>query len=226
MATATNQLPQSGNRVLQKHIGNTTVKPVQNVMRPQAKTQPKTNVQTRTSVHQLSAVHSPIQKPGIKPTITRVVKNAPNANTSTPEQKIAALTRQGNIKITRKSVNAKQSIAVDADNDEFCLYQSQSTQIEPKVEQQEQQPQILTTQILGQVGASGSSVALIDASHLEQNLELKKEGDDITLNEEQLQQLQQAGGIVTDQDGLQQILAANEDGSQQLIQFVTGEDGM
>lgn len=197
-------------------------------MRSQAKTQPKSNVQTRTSVHQLSAVNSPIQKPGIKPTITRVVKNAPNTNASTPEQKIAALTRQGNIKITRKSVNAKQSVAMDADNDEFCLYQTSSTQnIEPKAEPQEQQPQILTTQILGQVGAAGSSVALIDASHLEQNLgELKKEGDDITLNEEQLQQLQQAGGIVTDQDGLQQILAANEDGSQQLIQFVTGEDGV
>lgn len=76
-----------------------------------------------------------------------------------------------------------------------------------------------------QVGAGGQ-VALIDASQLEQKVDVKGEGEEteITLNEEQLQQLQ-AGGILTDQDGLQQILASNEDGSQQLIQFVTGEDG-
>lgn len=30
---------------------------------------------------------------------------------------------------------------------------------------------------------------------------------------------------MTDQNGIQQILASNDDGTQQLIQFVTGEDG-
>lgn len=55
--------------------------------------------------------------------------------------------------------------------------------------------------------------------------EIKKENEDIVMNEEQLQQLQQAGSIVAEQNELQQILAGSEDGNQQLIQFVTGEDG-
>lgn len=177
-------------------------------------------------VHQLSTVN---QTRAVKPTITRVVKTAPNSKTATPEQKIAALTRQGNLKITRKVINAPinaQSIALQG-GEEFNLNESFATNVETKVEPQDQQQiPLVATQILSPVDASGSSVALIDTTQLEQNVnEIKKESEDIVMNEEQLQQLQQAGGIVTDQDGIQQILAASEDGSQQLIQFVTGEDG-
>lgn len=231
VAAATNQA--TPNRVVQK-LGNTTVKPVQNVTRSAVKTQPKTtNVatgvagSTRTqSVHQLSTIdsHQKIVQ-NTKPTITRVVKNAANTKQApTPEQKIAALTRQGNLKITRKTINtpiSNQAIAVHAD-EQYNINESYSTSVESKVDTQEHhQLPMVTTQI---IGASGASVALIDAAHLEQN-EIKKESDDIVMAEEQLQQLQQSGGIVTDQDGLQQILATNDDGSQQLIQFVTGEDG-
>lgn len=182
---------------------------------------------THKQVHQLTAVNSP--RAAVKPTITRVAKNATAAKTSTPEQKIAALTRQGNLKITRKVVNAPinpntQPISVHG-GEEFSLTESYATTVAPADDQQ--QVPMVATQIIGQVDASGhQSVALIDASHLEQSVnEIKKEGGDIVMNADQIHQLQQAGGIVTDQEGYQQILATSEDGGQQLIQFVTGEDG-
>lgn len=164
----------------------------------------------------------------VKPTITRVVKNTSGSKLTTPEQKIAALTRQGNLKIT-KVVNAPinaQSIALQG-GEEFNLNESFATNIEQKIDTPDQQHlPVVASQILGQVNSQGSSVTLIDTAQLEQNVnDIKKEREDIVMNEEQLQQLQQAGGIVTDQEGLQQILAANDDGNQQLIQFVTGEDG-
>lgn len=172
----------------------------------------------------MTAVNS--SRAGVKPTITRVAKNtAAAAKTSTPEQKIAALTRQGNLKITRKIVNTPinpntQPISVQG-GEEFNLGESFAS----ATNDDHQQVPIVATQILGQVDASGQSVALIDASHLEQVNEIKKEGDDIVMNADHLHQLQQSGGIVTDQESFQQILAASDDGSQQLIQFVTGEDG-
>lgn len=164
---------------------------------------------------------------GVKPTITRVVKNVANPKLTTPEQKIAALTRQGNLKITRKVVNAPstQSIALQGDT-EFNMNEAFSTNIEQKVDPHDQQQHlpVVASQILGQVN-SQSAVALIGNSQLGQNsTDIKKENDDIVMSEDQLQQLQQSG-LVTDQEGLQQILAANDDGNQQLIQFVTGEDG-
>lgn len=178
-------------------------------------------------MHQLTAVNS--VRAGVKPTITRVVKSTPTTKSATPEQKIAALTRQGNLKITRKVVNtpiSAHSIGLQG-SEEFNLNESFVSNIDANVESQEQQQiPIVATQILGQVEAGGQSVALIDASQLEQGVnEIKKEGEDIVMNEEQLHQLQQSGSIVTDQEGFQQILAASDDGSQQLIQFVTGEDG-
>ena len=166
---------------------------------------------------------------GVKPTITRVVKSAPSSKIATPEQKIAALTRQGNLKITRKVINAPisaQSIALQG-GEEFNLNEPFTANIDSKIEPQDQQMPLVATQIsLGPVDASSSSVALIETAQMEPNVsEIKKETEDIVMSEDQIQQLHQAGGIVTDQDGIQQILAANEDGSQQLIQFVTGEDG-
>lgn len=154
------------------------------------------------------------------------MKNTQNTKTSTPEQKIAALTRQGNLKITRKVITAPinaQSITLQG-GEEFNMNESLPANIESKVNSHDQhQLPIVTTQILSQVD---SSLALIDATQLEHNVnEIKKENEDIVMNEEQLQQLQQTGNIVTEQDGLQQILAGSEDGNQQLIQFVTGEDG-
>ncbi|XP_031627392.1 uncharacterized protein LOC116343478 isoform X2 [Contarinia nasturtii] len=191
----------STQRIIQK-LGSTTVKTVQNNLRPAIKTQQKaTSVAIATPtrnqpMHSLSTV-SQQTRSGVKPTITRVVKSTPTSKSTTPEQKIAALTRQ-----------------------------EPTTKTETQEQQQQQMP-IVATQILTSVDTpSASSVPLIDTSNLEQNInEIKKENEDIVMNEEQLQQLQQAGGIVTDQDGIQQILAASEDGSQQLIQFVTGEDG-
>lgn len=177
-------------------------------------------------MHQLSAVNP--TKTGVKPTITRVVKSTLASKTATPEQKIAALTRQGNLKITRKVVNTPINAQSITCGEEFNLSESFASNIETKNEQEQQQQQIpiVTTQILNQVETPDSSVALIDSAQIEQNVsEMKKESEDIVMNEEQLQQLQQAGSIVTDQVGLQQILAASEDGNQQLIQFVTGEDG-
>lgn len=175
----------------------------------------------------MTAVNS--SRAAVKPTITRVAKNTAAAKTSTPEQKIAALTRQGNLKITRKVVNTPinpntQPISVQG-GEEFNLSESFASNV-PTNDDQQQVPMV-ATQILGQVDASGQSVALIDASHLEQSVnEIKKEGEDIVMNADQLHQLQQSGGIVTDQESFaQQILAASDDGSQQLIQFVTGEDG-
>lgn len=177
-------------------------------------------------MHQLSAVNS---TKTVKPTITRVVKSTPSSKSSTPEQKIAALTRQGNLKITRKVVNSPINAQSISCGEEFNINESFPPNIETKTEiqdQQQQQMPIVSTQVLNQVEASGASLALIDASQMEQNVnEIKKESEDIVMNEEQLQQLQQSGGIVTDQEGLQQILAASDDGNQQLIQFVTGEDG-
>lgn len=223
VGTATNQV--ADNRIVQK-LGNTTVKPVHNIARTPAKVQqPKTNVAAQhvQSIHQLSPINANA-KAAVKPTITRVVKSTPTSKPTTPEQKIAALTRQGNIKVTRKTVNTpinSQDIALQSEED-YTVTDTFAANIEPKPEPQDQQLPIVATQIL----SHGSSVALIDASQLEQSVnEIKKEGEDIVMNEEQLQQLQQSGVITTDQEGLQQILASHEDGTQQLIQFVTGEDG-
>lgn len=189
-----------------------------------------TNVQNliKFQVHQLTTVSS--NRTSAKPTITRVVKSTPNTKIITPEQKIAALTRQGNLKITRKVVNAPintQSIAFQI-GEEFNLNESFSTNIEHKsVDPQDQQHlPVVASQILGQVSSQGTSVALIDTAQIEPNThEIKKESEEIVMSDDQLQQLQHAGGLVADQEGLQQILAASDDGSQQLIQFVTGEDG-
>lgn len=175
-------------------------------------------------MHQLTAVNQ--TRAVGKPTITRVVKNAPILKSTTPEQKIAALTRQGNLKITRKVINSPinaQSIALQG-GEEFNLNEPFTSTVESKAAQDQQQMPIVATQILSS-DTAGSSVALIDTAQLQNVNEIKKENEDIVMNEDQLQQLQQSGGIVTDQDGIQQILAASEDGSQQLIQFVTGEDG-
>lgn len=245
---STNQTGTTHQKVVQK-LGNTTVKPVQAITRSVVKQQPKTPNTTavRTQhvrllikytflygitsinftyfqVHQLTAVSS--TRTGVKPTITRVVKNVANPKLTTPEQKIAALTRQGNLKITRKVVNtpSTQSIALQGDT-EFNMNESFATNIEQKVDSHDQQHlPVVASQILGQVN-SQSAVALIGNSQLGQNsTDIKKENDDIVMSEDQLQHLQQSG-LVTDQEGLQQILAATDDGNQQLIQFVTGEDG-
>lgn len=156
-----------------------------------------------------------------------MVKSTSASKTTTPEQKIAALTRQGNLKITRKVITTpmnSQPIGLQG-GEEFNVNPPFSSNIEANDDPQEQLP-IVTTQMLSQVDASGQSLSLINASHLEHNInEIKKEGDDIVMNEDQLHQLHQSGGIVTDQEGFHQILAASDDGSQQLIQFVTGEDG-
>lgn len=133
------------------------------------------------------------------------------------------------MKITRKVINAPisaQQIGVQG-SEEFNLNESFPTNVEGNIDSQEQQQlPIVATQILGQVDTAGPSVALIETAHLEQNVnQIKKECEDIVMNEDQLHQLQQSGEIVTDQEGFQQILAASEDGGQQLIQFVTGEDG-
>lgn len=117
-----------------QQLGNTTVKPVQNVAR-QSGIIPKTAAQRSIpgrspSVQQLNAA-SPQNvsyqtagpSPAAKPTITRVMKNAPNAKQSTPEQKIAALTRQGDLKITRKSAvqPQPQATVIVADEEDFSV---------------------------------------------------------------------------------------------------------
>lgn len=224
------------NRVVQK-LGNTTVKPLQNVHRV---TKAKLSEMERAASvqHLVSTSES-----HVKPTITRVVKSAPNSKNVTPEQKIAALTRQGNLKITRKVVGAPanaQPILIQ-ESEEYALNDSFPINIVPKVEENQTQIQIgdqdhdLLGQVLSQVQADGSSIALVSAGQVDQNkLHLKKESDAtdelLLAHQQQQQQLIDANqlqqqDIVTDQNGLQQILAANDDGTQQLIQFVTGEDG-
>lgn len=222
-------------RAVQK-LGSTTVKPVQN----------RSGVVTKAKLLEMERAASVqhLVSPGeghVKPTITRVVKSAPNSKNVTPEQKIAALTRQGNLKITRKVVGGQanaQPILIQ-ESDEYALNDSFPINIASKVDENQTQIHIgeheqdVLAQVLGQVQGEGGTIALLSASQVDQNeLHLKKE-DHAT--EEQLlmaqqqqlidaSQLQQQG-IMTDQNGLQQILAANDDGTQQLIQFVTGEDG-
>lgn len=185
-----------GGRVLQK-VGNTIVKPVQNVAR--------SGVVSR----QLVAAES-------KPTITRVMKSSPGAK-STPEQKIAALTRQGNLKITRKvvgqaPVSNTQQILIQG-NEPFARSDSLPANITPTLVHISEQD---LGQVLGQV--EGEGLAFIGAGGDQSQLLTQEQHD--ALEQQQLQQ----GGIV-DQNGLHQILAAGDDGTQQLIQFVTGEDG-
>lgn len=228
------------NRVVQK-LGNTTVKPVQSVHRGGVVTKAKLSEMERAA----SAQHlASVGESHIKPTITRVVKSAPNSKNVTPEQKIAALTRQGNLKITRKVVGAQQANAqpiLIQESEEYALNDSFPLSIVPKVEENQTQIHIgeqehdLLGQVMGHVQGDGSSIALVNAGQVNQNeLHMKKESDPteelLLAHQQQQQQLIDANqlqqqGIVTDQNGLQQILAANDDGTQQLIQFVTGEDG-
>lgn len=222
----------AANRVVHK-LGNTTVKSVPNTGRVVQRVQAKAIPARASSVQQL--VTSLTQEPhaAIKPTITRVVKSAPNSKNTTPEQKIAALTRQGNLKITRKTVNAQvnaQPILIQ-DDEEFNI--NNSFDLTPKLDENQIQQQISENDIQMvpvSLDNTNTNLALLNAT-LEPNLNVKKEVDvelanaQEIINQQQQQQLQQSSGIISDQDGLQQIFASNEDGSQQLIQFVTGEDG-
>lgn len=229
-------------RIVPQKLGNTTVKPVQNVLRSGIVTKAKLSEMERAASAQHSVAVGGGQHDGnVKPTITRVLKSAPNSKYITSEQKIAALTRQGNLKITRKIVGAPantQPIMIQ-EADEYALNESFPINVVPKVEENQTQIHIgehdhdLLGQVLSQVQGDGGSIALISAQVAQTELQLKKEDE---ANEElllaQQQQLieanqlqQQQQGIVTDQNGLQQLLAANDDGTQQLIQFVTGEDG-
>lgn len=237
---ATAPAPIQANRVVQK-LGSTTVKPVQNVHRGGVVTKAKLSEMERAaSVQHLAAAGDS----HVKPTITRVVKSAPSSKNVTPEQKIAALTRQGNLKITRKVVGGQQANAQPIlihESEEYALNDSFPINMGSKAEENQTQIQIsehehdLLGQVLGQVQGDGSSIALVSAGHVDQNeMHMKKEGEAseelLLAHQQQQQQLIDANqlqqqGIMTDQNGLQQILAANDDGTQQLIQFVTGEDG-
>lgn len=241
MAAAT-PITTPASRVMQK-LGNTTVKPVQNVHRGSVTKAKLSEMERAASVqHLVSAGESQI-----KPTITRVVKSAPNSKNVTPEQKIAALTRQGNLKITRKVVGAPanaQPILIQ-ESEEYALNDSFPIGMVPKTEENQTHIQLgeqdhdLLGQVLSQVQGDDTSIALISAGQVDQNeIHMKKESDAaeeqqqlLLVHQQQQQQLidasqlQDQQSIVTDQNGLQQILAANDDGTQQLIQFVTGEDG-
>lgn len=109
------------NKPVQQH-GNTTVKPVQNVSRASVAA-PKPAIQRSTQ--QTVSYQSTTVAPAPKPTISRVVKNAPTPKQITPEQKIAALTRQGDLKITRKPVAQQpalpQATVVVADEEDFTV---------------------------------------------------------------------------------------------------------
>lgn len=193
-------------RVVQK-VGNTIVKPVQ-----------ATHATRSGIVSRVQKITSP--EVG-KPTITRVVRNA-GATRTTPEQKIAALTRQGNLKITRKVIGTPTSSAHQIlihGHEEVNANDSFHANIVPKIDNSQTQIQ-LTEHELGQVLSqveSGGNVSLGDELMLTQEQQQ-------ALEQQQLQQGEQVSGII-DQNGLAQLLSTGEDGSQQLIQFVTGEDG-
>lgn len=104
-----------------QQLGNTTVKSIQAVHRASNVTsKPVIQRNTQTVLHQSTSV---VQAQ--KPTISRIVKNAPIQKQTTPEQKIAALTRQGDLKITRKPVAQQQTVpqatVVVADEEDFTV---------------------------------------------------------------------------------------------------------
>lgn len=132
------------NKSAMQQLGNTTVKPIQNrtsniVPKPmvQRNTGRSTSVQqlhTSPGAPQLTNTPSPASK-----AVQRVVKSAPNPKAGTPEQKIAALARQGDLKITRKPVGQQQQ----------HQQQHQQQQIQSHPQQIQQIPQTATVVMAG-----------------------------------------------------------------------------
>lgn len=171
VANAATPTTSPANRVMQK-MGSTTVKPVQGVQRSTVTKAKLAEMERAASVQHLAVANE------VKPTITRVVKSAPNSKNVTPEQKIAALTRQGNLKITRKTVcgqtSQAQPILIQDAGDDFSISDSfgmnvvaaTATTPTPKVEGSQtqihidQHDQDLLGQVLGHVTNDGN-IALV-----------------------------------------------------------------
>lgn len=95
-----------------QQLGNTTVKPVQNRTSgivPKPTVQRNAAAGLSTSVHQLNTSGTrATPSPGARGAAQRNVRSAPTSKSGTPEQKIAALARQGDLRITRKPVGQQQ----------------------------------------------------------------------------------------------------------------------
>lgn len=100
------------NRQTVQQLGNTTVKSMQNrasTIAPRPTIQRSTVAARSPAVQQIHtsqgvSYQAATPSPAPKQAIQRVVKSTPTSKVGTPEQKIAALTRQGDLKITRKPV--------------------------------------------------------------------------------------------------------------------------
>lgn len=173
------------NRPIGQRLGSTTVKTVQSRNQP--------------------AVTSRQVPSTAKPTITRVTKNQASPKQITPEQKIAALSRQGDLKITRRSV---QSTPIAAQTTTIV----QENEYNPQLVLNDGKNQnVFTNRILDQ-----SEAEAILSGNQEYHIQttVKKESE-----HDQNEQLQQIADIAANPEELQ--LLANEN----LIQFVTGDDG-
>lgn len=180
------------NKTVGQRLGNTTVKTVQ------SRVQPVKHVPSTVT----------------KPTITRVTKTQPIPKQITPEQKIAALSRQGDLKITRRSV---QSTPV-----------AQTVTI---LQESEYNPQLVINDGKKELQQTVFSNRLLDQSEAEAILSgnqdyhiavqaVKKGGErSILAQEQETEQIHQITDLAANPEELQ--LLANEN----LIQFVTGDDG-
>lgn len=177
-----------------QRLGSTTVKTVQ------SRTQPAVTAKQVPST--------------TKPTITRVNhRNQPNPRQVTSEQKIAALSRQGDLKITRRSVQSTPiaqptAIMQESEFNPQLVMNDGKTKLK-KLFLDELLDQSDSSRIM-----SGNQFGLVQT--------VKKEEPNAILSPEQEQseqQLQQIADLAANPEELQ--LLANEN----LIQFVTGDDG-
>lgn len=222
------------NKQTVQQLGNTTVKQVQNrasgiVPKPTNQRNPVAG--RSTTAQQLNtspgASYQTVASPAPKTAIQRVVKNAPNSKAGTPEQKIAALARQGDLKITRKPAGQQhiqshhQPIQQLQQTANVVMAGEETFSAREDFELSLPGSELVTTAD-GQLTMLpiGKNSPFLLPSILWYNS--ANNTFYFALSGEQ-----QADGsvLMTDQDGLQQILATTDDGQQQLIQFVTGEDG-
>ncbi|XP_037042637.1 uncharacterized protein LOC119078987 [Bradysia coprophila] len=156
----------------------------------------------QTTLAQRSSLSPQVYSSGQKQTVQRTVKSAPSSETKLmQDQKIAALTRHGDLKITRKQMPANSvtqipSTKIQNVHEDIKDFQTHLTESPPN--------EMTLCPITGKVLGHGDD----DLTHLN--------SDDMSENEQKFK------ATLTDDAGLQQLLAAQEDGQPLLV---TGEDG-
>lgn len=200
-AVRSNPQARQANTVVRPNI-TTKPAPPRNQPVRQIISQTRTQIGQTTLAPQRSSLSPQVYAGQKQTTVQRVVKSAPSSETKLmQDQKIAALTRHGDLKITRKQMPTNSmaqipSTKIQNVHEDIKDFQTNLHDTTPN--------EMTLCPITGKVLGQGDD----DLTNLN--------ADDMSENEQKFK------ATLTDDAGLQQLLAAQEDGQPLLV---TGEDG-